>query len=240
MYVLDASLQCVTNEVPVLKTTWNNYLGLINSNHNEKSKVTHNAYRNCTSKMAVPKKILPATNSVDVDEIFISDDSLSGDEHEEFQPVENSSLASSINSKVNEEESGTQSNLSLSENLYTPLIVPEQSSDLPIENGLNNDSNQFTRSQEDLFSLINENCDQSLSTKEQNQKMMVDHTTSTPGSSIIRIPTSLESIPFPNKFVAHSRTGNKNKLTRTDLSTFLVKLVQELKDCVVEDEFGNM
>lgn len=187
--------------------------------------------------MAVPKNILPATNSVDVDEIFISDDSLSGDEHEEFQPVENSSLASSINSKVNEKESGTQSNLSLSENLYTPLIVPEQSSDLPIENGLNNDSNQFTRSQEALISLINENCDQSLSTKEQNQKMMVDHT---PGSSIIQIPTSLESIPFPNKFVAHSRTGNKNKLTRTDLSTFLVKLVQELKDCVVEDEFGNM
>lgn len=236
MYVLDASLQCVTNEVPVLKTTWNNYLGLINSNHKEKSKVTHNAYRNFTLKMAVPKKILPATNSVDVDEIFISDDSLSGDEHEEFQPVENSSLASSINSKVNEEESGTQSNLSLSENLYTHLIVPEQSSDLPIENGLNNDSNQFTRPQE----LINENCDQSLSTKEQNQKMMVDHTTSTPGSSIIQIPSSLESIPFPNKFVAHSRTGNKNKLTRTDLSTFLVKLVQELKDCVVEDEFGNM
>lgn len=240
MYVLDASLQCITNEVPVLKTTWNNYLGLINSNHNEKSKVTHNAYRNCTSKMTVPKKVLPARNSIDVDEIFISDDSLSGDEHEEFQPVENSSLASSINSKVNEEESGTQSNLSLSENLYTHLIVPEQSSDLPIENGLNNDSNQFTRPQEALFSLINENCDQSLSTKEQNPKMMVDHTTSTPGSSIIQIPTSLESIPFPNKFVAHSRTGNKNKLTRTDLSTFLVKLVQELKDCVVEDEFGNM
>lgn len=239
MYVLDASLQCVTNEVPVLKTTWNNYLGLINSNHNEKSTVTHNAYRNCISKLAVPTKILPATNNV-VDEIFISDDSLSGDEHEEFHPVENSSLASSINSKVNEEESGTQSNLSLSENLYTHLIVPEQSSDLPIENGLNNDSNQFTRPQEALFSLINENCDQSLSTKEQNQKMMVDHTTSTPGSSIIKIPTSLETIPFPNKFVAHSRTGNKNKLTRTDLSTFLVKLVQELKDCVVEDEFGNM
>lgn len=236
MYVLDASLQCVTNEVPVLQTTWNNYLGLINSNHNEKSKVTHNAYRNFALKMAVPKKILPATNSVDVDEIFISDDSLSGDEHEEFQPVENSSLASSINSKVNEEESGTQSNLSLSEKLYTHLIVPEQSSDLPIENGLNNDSNQFTRPQE----LISENCDQSLSTKEQNQKMMVDHTTSTPGSSIIQIPSSLESIPFPNKFVAHSRTGNKNKLTRPDLSTFLVKLVQELKDCVVEDEFGNM
>lgn len=197
--------------------------------------MTHNAYRNSNSKRAVPKKILPATNNV-VDEIFVSDDSLSDDDHEEFQSVENSSLDSSINSKLSKEESETQSNCSLSENVYTNLIVPEQSSDLTVENELNNDSNQFARPQEALISLMKEVCDQSLSTIEKNQKTLVDHSTSTPGSSIIHNPT----IPVPNKFVAHSRSGNQNKPTRTYLSSFLIKLVQELKDCVVEDEFGNM
>lgn len=198
--------------------------------------MTHNAYRNSNSKRAVPKKILPATNNNVVDDIFVSDDSLSDDDHEEFQSVENSSLDSSINSKLSKEESETQSNCSLSENVYTNLTVPEQSSDLPVENELNNDSNQFTRPQEALTSLMKDVCDQSLSTIEKNQKMLVDHSTSTPGSSIIHNPT----IPGPNKFVAHSRSGNQNKPTRTYLSSFLIKLVQELKDCVVEDEFGNM
>lgn len=198
--------------------------------------MTHNAYRNSNSIRAVPKKILPATNNV-VDDIFLSDDSLSDDDHEEFQSVENSSLDSLINSKLSKEESGTQSNFSLSENVDTNLIVPEQSSYLPVENELSNNSNQFTRPQEALISLMKEVCDQSLSSLEKNQKTLIDHSTSTPeGSSIIHNPT----IPVPNKFVAHSRTDNQNKPSRTYLSSFLIKLVQELKDCVVEDEFGNM
>lgn len=238
MYVLDASLQCVTNEVPVIKTTWNN-LGLPNFNHNGMRKVIHNAYRNNNSKSTAPKKISTSSNN-DLNEIFISDDSLSDDDYEEFQSVENSSVASSINSKLSKEESDIRVKFSLPENFYSHLIVPAQSSDLPIENDLNNDSNKFTKPQAASIYLTKEVCGQSLSTIERSQNMFVDHTTSTPGSSSILNPTSLETRPTPNQFVAHSGSGNKNKLTRPNLSAFLVKLVKELKDCVVEDEFGNM
>lgn len=229
---------CVTSEVPVLKTALSN-LDSPYFHPNGKRTVIHNTYRNSNSMREFQNKILPATNNV-VDEISLSDDSFSDDDLEDFQSIESSSLVSSSNNKLIREESETQSNITLSESLYSNVIVPEQSSDLPIENELNDYSNQFTRPQAASISLMNEVCDQSFPAIENNQNMLIDHTTSLPGNTIIHNPTSLETRPIPNKSVAHSRTHNKNKLTRNLPSTFLIKLVQDLKDCIVEDEFGNL